>query len=83
MIHLKYCFWFEHFINNYVLWIFFSQLEVNDNDYYTSVLNLTKFGTDYSFSKLRQPVNKSDWIIHSKTAIVNAFYSAIENSIRK
>ncbi|CAH1724670.1 neprilysin-2 [Aphis gossypii] len=61
---------------------FYENLEVNDNDYYTSVLNLTKFGTDYSFSKLRQPVNKSDWIIHSKTAIVNAFYSAIENSIQ-
>jgi membrane metallo-endopeptidase-like protein 1 len=61
---------------------FYENLEVNDNDYYTSVLNLTKFGTDYSFSKLRQPVNKSDWITHSKTAIVNAFYSAIENSIQ-
>lgn len=47
------------------------------------MLNLTKFGTDYSFSKLRQPVNKSDWITHSRTAIVNAFYSAIENSIRE
>jgi len=59
------------------------QLEINDEDYYTSVLNLTRFGTDFSFSKLRQPVNKSDWITHSRTAIVNAFYSAIENSIRE
>lgn len=75
--------------NRLILWrfilffVFIFQLEVNDGDYYTSVLNLTKFGTDYSFSKLRQPVNKSDWIIHSRTAIVNAFYSAIENSIRE
>ncbi|XP_050430233.1 neprilysin-2 isoform X2 [Adelges cooleyi] len=61
---------------------FYGDLDITDEDYYTSVLNLTKFGTDYSFSRLRQPVNKSDWITHSRTAIVNAFYSAIENSIQ-
>ncbi|XP_050064129.1 neprilysin-2-like isoform X3 [Aphis gossypii] len=57
-------------------------LEINEKDYYTSVLNLSKFFTDYSYSKLRQPVNKSDWISHSKTAIINAFYSYDENSIQ-
>lgn len=48
-----------------------------------SVLNLTLFGTEYLFSKLREPVNKTDWITHGRPAIVNAFYSSIENSIRK
>lgn len=47
-----------------------------------SLLNLTKFGTDYSFSKLREPVNKTDWITHSRPAVVNAFYNSLENSIR-
>lgn len=48
-----------------------------------SVLNLTLFGTEYLFSKLREPVNKTDWVTHGRPAIVNAFYSSIENSIRK
>lgn len=48
-----------------------------------SVLNLTLFGTEFLFSKLREPVNKTDWITHGRPAIVNAFYSSIENSIRK
>ncbi|XP_027847675.2 neprilysin-2-like isoform X2 [Aphis gossypii] len=61
---------------------FYENLEINEKDYYTSVLNLSKFFTDYSYSKLRQPVNKSDWISHSKTAIINAFYSYDENSIQ-
>lgn len=48
-----------------------------------SVLNLTLFGTEYLFGKLREPVNKTDWVTHGRPAIVNAFYSSIENSIRK
>ena len=48
-----------------------------------SLLNLTKFGTDYSFAKLREPVNKTDWITHSRPAVVNAFYNSLENSIRE
>eukprot|EP00102_Acyrthosiphon_pisum_P014814 XP_008185066.2 PREDICTED: neprilysin-11-like [Acyrthosiphon pisum] len=61
---------------------FYENLEVNDKDYFTSIMNFTKFLTHYSFSSLRQPVNKSDWINHSKTAIINAFYSYDENSIQ-
>lgn len=40
-------------------------------------------GTDYSFNKLRQPINKTEWLRHARPAIVNAFYSSLENSIRK
>ncbi|XP_022169537.1 neprilysin-11-like [Myzus persicae] len=61
---------------------FYENLEVNDKDYFASIMNFTKFITHYSFSLLRQPVNKSDWINHSKTAIINAFYSYDENSIQ-
>lgn len=62
---------------------FYSKLELNPDDYVGSILNLTLFGTEYSFEKLRKPVNKSDWISHGRPAIVNAFYSSIENSIRE
>lgn len=61
----------------------FFQLEMSSDKLMESVLNLTLFGTEFLFSKLREPVNKTDWITHGRPAIVNAFYSSIENSIRK
>lgn len=61
---------------------FYKKLELTEGNYLESILNLTLFGIDYSFSRLRKPVNKSDWRAHGKPAIVNAFYSSIENSIR-
>ncbi|XP_043683237.1 neprilysin-2-like isoform X2 [Vespula pensylvanica] len=61
---------------------FYEKLELTEGNYLESILNLTLFGIEYSFSRLRKPVNKSDWITHGKPAIVNAFYSSIENSIQ-
>lgn len=61
---------------------FYQNLELSEDNYLESILNLTLFGTEYSFSKLRKPVNKTDWLSHARPAIVNAFYSSIENSIR-
>ncbi|XP_034935732.1 neprilysin-2-like isoform X2 [Chelonus insularis] len=61
---------------------FYEKLEFDDGNYLDCILNLTLFGTEYSFSKLRKPVNKSDWITHGRPAVVNAFYSSIENSIQ-
>lgn len=62
---------------------FYENLELNPGDYLQSILNLTQFATNYSFSKLRKPFNKTDWLSHGRPAVVNAFYSSIENSIRK
>lgn len=62
---------------------FYSRLELDPDNYLGSILNLTIFGTDFSFGRLRQPVNKTEWITHGRPAVVNAFYSSIENSIRK
>ncbi|XP_035741301.1 neprilysin-2-like isoform X2 [Vespa mandarinia] len=61
---------------------FYEKLELTEGNYLESILNLTHFGIEYSFSRLRKPVNKSDWRAHGKPAIVNAFYSSIENSIQ-
>ncbi|XP_076162839.1 M13 family metallopeptidase neprilysin 2 isoform X1 [Ptiloglossa arizonensis] len=61
---------------------FYKKLELTTDNYLEGILNLTLFGVEYSFSKLRKPVNKSDWINHGRPAIVNAFYSSIENSIQ-
>lgn len=62
---------------------YYDNLEIDPNDYLASVLRMNVFGTDYAFNKLRKPVNKTDWVTHARPAIVNAFYSSIENSIRE
>ena len=56
---------------------------MNSSSYLRNALNMTIFGTNYSFKKLRKPVNKTDWVTHGRPAVVNAYYSALENSIRK
>lgn len=62
---------------------FYKTVKVDENKYLESILSINIFGTDRAFKKLREPVNKTDWITHSKPAVVNAFYSSIENSIRE
>ncbi|XP_068624947.1 neprilysin-2 [Battus philenor] len=69
-------------LNDDTLTKFYSGLEMSSDMLMESVLNLTLFGTDYLFKKLREPVNKTDWVTHGRPAIVNAFYSSIENSIQ-
>lgn len=73
----------DELLNRSKLEEFYGTLTVDPEYYLESVLNLTTFGTEYSFSKLRQAVNKTDWVTHGRPAVVNAFYSGIENSIRK
>eukprot|EP00102_Acyrthosiphon_pisum_P019401 XP_016656611.1 PREDICTED: neprilysin-11-like [Acyrthosiphon pisum] len=61
---------------------YYENLEVNDQDFYTSVLNWTKFSTDYEFSKLRKPVNSVDtfdWVTFIGS--VNAIYRHTTNEI--
>ncbi|VVD05133.1 neprilysin-2 [Leptidea sinapis] len=69
-------------MDNNKLTEFYSGLEMSSDKLMESVLNLTLFGTEYLFSKLREPVNKTDWLGHGRPAVVNAFYSSIENSIQ-
>jgi len=57
-------------------------LELSENDYFGNALRTTIFGTNYAFSKLREKVNKTDWVRHGRPAVVNAFYSPLENSIQ-
>lgn len=61
---------------------FYEKLDISSDKYLENILNVTKFGTEFSFGRLRQPVNKTDWVTHGRPAIVNAFYSSIENSIQ-
>jgi len=60
----------------------YSGLELSNSNYLGNALNMTVFGTNYAFSKLREKVNKTDWVRHGRPAVVNAFYSPLENSIQ-
>lgn len=73
----------DEMLDNNKLAEYYNNLEINPDKYFESFLKMNVFGTDYSFNKLRLPVNKTDWIRHARPAVVNAFYSALENSIRK
>lgn len=73
----------DEMLDNEKLAKYFEKLDINPDAYFESFLNMNIFGTDYSFNKLRQPVNKTEWVRHARPAVVNAFYSSLENSIRK
>lgn len=72
----------DEIMDNMKLEEYYKGLEINPDTYLESVLKMNVFGTDYAFNKLRKPVNKTDWVTHARPAVVNAFYSSIENSIR-
>ena len=57
-------------------------LELSPDSYVGNGFNISRYHMNYAFSKLRQPVDKKDWVRHGNPAVVNAFYSPIENSIQ-
>lgn len=59
------------------------QLTINSNNFLENAINLNIFETKESFKKLREPVNKTDWVSHGSSAAVTALYDPSENSIRK
>lgn len=61
---------------------YYKKAKVDETKYLESILSLKILATDLEYGKLRETINKTDWRTHSKAAVVNAAYSAIENSIR-
>jgi predicted metalloendopeptidase len=61
----------------------YKNLDFDESKYLETILNLNIFSTVKSLEKLHDPVDKKDWRSHGKPAVVNAYYSSIENSIRK
>lgn len=70
-------------INNTKLEKYYSTLDMKDDEYFINALRLNKFKTEYALQELYEPVNKTDWLAHATPAMTNAFYSALENSIRE
>ncbi|XP_055373967.1 neprilysin-2 [Condylostylus longicornis] len=61
---------------------YYKELDIDPQRYLESILNMSIFGTNFAFGRLRSHVNKTDWITHAKPAVVNAYYASLENSIQ-
>lgn len=59
----------------------YAGLEIEPDNLLLNTLRLKVYATDYEFNQLRKPVDKNDWVTHSKAALVNAYYNGRENSI--
>merc|ERR1711990_347142 len=60
----------------------YKDLEVSPLKHFENGIEVGKWSTTYVWSKIREKVNKTDWKRHDQPAIVNAFYSPLENSIQ-
>jgi membrane metallo-endopeptidase-like protein 1 len=56
--------------------------EIDVANYYDSIFRLSIASTQFSLNRLNQPVDKDDWAVFVTPAIVNAFYSSLENTIK-
>lgn len=70
-------------VDNKKLEEYYNSLELETDSLLHNVLRIRNFKTEHVISKLRKPVNKTDWEAHSMPSVVNAFYSLLENSVRK
>ena len=60
----------------------YEDLHVGTDSYFLNGINVSVWSTNYAWKKLREKVDKTDWKRHGAPAVVNAFYSSIENSIQ-
>ncbi|KAG8183510.1 hypothetical protein JTE90_003860 [Oedothorax gibbosus] len=71
----------QELLNNTLVMEHYKKLTVTNESYYDNIMRLGKWSTDYAFSQLRKPNIKGAWNEHAWSAIVNAFYDRLENSI--
>ncbi|XP_054159894.1 neprilysin-2-like [Oppia nitens] len=55
--------------------------DFDDSQYFQNTLKMMKWLTNYSHKDLRESRNKGNWQNFADTAVVNAYYSAVENAI--
>lgn len=60
---------------------YYKNIEVDEKKYMESILSINVARTDRELRNFRNPKNKSEWTRHSKSALVNAYYLPLENSI--
>lgn len=62
---------------------YYAGLDLRSDEHFMNALKINQFKIDHAFQQLRKPNNKTDWTKHASSAVINAFYSLYENSIRK
>lgn len=62
---------------------YYRELKLDANDFFKNILRITSFEQFQEHRRIYRPDNNCHSIIRTKTAVVNAFYSLIENSICK
>jgi membrane metallo-endopeptidase-like protein 1 len=72
----------EEILNNTALEELYKGLVVSPEAYFQNGISMSIWSTNYHWKKLREVVDKTDWKRHANPAVVNAFYSSIENSIQ-
>lgn len=60
----------------------FIESSVDESNYFKSVFNLNIASSNRNNKRLKEPIDKSEWTSFVTPAIVNAFYSSLENSIK-
>lgn len=73
----------EELVNDTKLEEYYKTLEMEEDQYLLNALRLNQFKTAHIIKELFEPVDKDDWLTHSTPAMTNAFYAALENSIRE
>lgn len=61
---------------------FYSDLSLDSENYFDSILNITKFEDKIVGRNFRKLINKTSWEDHSDVAVINAYYSPLENSVQ-
>lgn len=61
---------------------YYKDLTLDGENYFESILNISKFEVRKLVRNFRTPVDKTDWKLHAYVAIINAFYDPLENSIQ-
>lgn len=73
----------DEFLDDEKLYKRYENISVDESKYFESVLGINKFHRYESLRALHEARNRTDWIVNSYVAIVNAFYLPSENSVRK
>jgi membrane metallo-endopeptidase-like protein 1 len=72
----------KEILNNTLIEELYDGIEVSNDTFYQNSINMGKWSVKYSWSKFREQIDKTDWKRHANPAVVNAYYSGIENSIQ-
>lgn len=73
----------DELMNETKLIEYYENLTIDETNFFESMVKISQFDSNKVLRSLRKIINKNDWETHGNVAVVNAYYSSSENSIRK